>query len=180
MPRKQGVLYLERALRWLLLSPFILVPIGSGLAVIVTGRVRLFADQEPVELGPVVAWVVGAAMIALGVQFLYLLAKAMQLKSAGGQVSQKPRPQLARWLTALLWVSLAGLFVALAFDRDWWGVAALVVIVSGVVFVERMNRVQRRELPEHRPKAPDRGPQAADQGLSRGEPGAEADRLLER
>jgi len=162
------------------LSPFILVPIGSGIAVIVTGRVRLFADQEPVELNPIVAWVAGAAMIALGVLFLYLLAKAMRLKSAGGQVSQKPRPQLVRWLTALLWVSLAGLFAALAFERDWLGIATLVVIISNIVFAERMNRVKGRAQPDNTPEAPDSAPQAPGQGPSRAEPEVEADRPLER
>jgi hypothetical protein len=83
-------------------------------------------------------------------------------------------------LTALLWVSLAGLFVGLVFERDWLGIATLVVIVSGLAFAERMNRVQRREQPESTPRAPDRAPQAPDQGLGRGEPGAEADRPLEK
>jgi hypothetical protein len=158
------------------LSSFFLVPIGSGVAVIVTGRVRFFADQEPVELSPIVAWVAGAAMIALGLLFLLLLAKAMRLKFAGGQVPQAVRPRLVGWLTALLWLSLAGLFVALVLDRDWWGVATLVVIVSGFVFIERMNRVQGGAQPETPPEAPDPAPRAPAQDLDRGEPGAPVNR----
>jgi hypothetical protein len=178
--RPSGLSYLERALRWSLLSVFVLVPIASGVQVIVTGHVGPSRNQEPVELSPVVAWGTGAAMIAVGVLFLYLVVKAIRLKSAGGLASLKPRPRLARWLTALMWVSLAGLLVGLVSERDWWGVATLVVIVSGLVFAGRMNRVQGQAQPGQPPGAPDPPPQAPGQGLGRGEPGAEADRPLER
>ena len=76
-------------------------------------------------------------------------------------MSQKQHPQLVRWLTALLWVSLAGLFVALVFERDWLGIATLVVIVSGIVYVERMNRVKGTAQPDNRPEAPDPAPRRA-------------------
>jgi hypothetical protein len=142
--RPTGLSYLERALRWLLLSVFVLVPIGLGIKVIVTGRLGLSVNQEPLELSPVVAWLTGTAMMALGLLFVYIVLRAMRLKSAGQLVSGTPPSQFARWLTAGI---VVGLLVVLAYLREWGLIAAeLMFAFCWVILAVRMHRNPKRDI----------------------------------
>jgi hypothetical protein len=95
----------ERALEWLLLCLFSLSLIGSGVAIIVTGRARPFRGQGPVALDPASAWVTGLAVIAAGPLLIFLFAMAR-----GRSAASAPRK---RWITLLDMVFLLFLFVML-------------------------------------------------------------------